>query len=318
MQLSIIIPLHNEEENIPLIYNAIKEEINKLNGRFSYEMIFVNDGSDDNSQDMIEKLAENDPIISYIEFSRNFGKEMATTAGLHETAGDAAIIIDADLQHPPSLIQEFIRKWDEGFDMVIGVREKDKHEGIIKRAGSGFFYAIMNAIGETKIVRRSTDFRLIDRRVIDEFKRFSEHNRITRGLLDWLGFRKEYVYFKANERQSGRATYNKLKLLKLAVSSFVGHSLFPLKIAGYLGVSIIIFSGPLGLFIFIEKYLLNDPYGFSFSGPAILAVINLFLVGIMLSCLGLIALYIGNIQYEVKNRPMYVIRRKRKERYIKL
>lgn len=146
--------------------------------------------------------------------------------------------------------------------------------------------------------------------VVREFNRFTERGRITRGLIDWLGFRRDYVYFIANQRINGDAGYGIFKLIKLALSSFISLSLFPLKFAGYLGIIIVLFSGPLGVFIFVEKYVLSDPWGMSFSGPAILAVIILFLIGIVLACLGLIALYIGNIQAEVVNRPMYVIRRK--------
>ncbi len=158
------------------------------------------------------------------------------------------------------------------------------------------------------MIRNSTDFRLIDRKIINEFNKFSEHNRITRGLLDWLGFRTDFVYFEANERANGQASYNFVKLFKLSTSTFVTHSLFPLRFAGYLGILIIMLSGPLGLFIFLDKYIWHDPFNFYFSGTATLAVIILFLVGIILACLGLIALYIGNIQSEVMGRPMYVVR----------
>jgi dolichol-phosphate mannosyltransferase len=308
--ISIIIPVHNEEQNILPIYQALIVQFKPLSPSYDYEIIFINDGSKDDSQSKIEELIKIDPAVKYLEFSRNFGKEMATTAGLHHAQGQAAIIIDCDLQHPPELINEFIAKWRAGADMVIGLRQKNQGEGLIKKIGSMIFYAIMNIIGESKVVFKATDFRLIDRKVIDEFNRFTEHDRITRGLLDWLGFKKDYIYFKAQPRLNGKTAYSPAKLLKLATSAFVSHSMFPLKLAGYLGILIIIFSGPLGLFIFVNKYLINDPLNFSFSGPAILATLNLFLVGIILSCLGLISLYIANIQNEVVNRPNYVIRSK--------
>lgn len=169
----------------------------------------------------------------------------------------------------------------------------------------------MKFLSQTKITANATDFRLVDRKVIDEFNRLTEHNRITRGLLDWLGFKREYVYFEAQPRANGKVSYNKIKLFKLATSALITHSLFPLRFAGYLGLIIILFSGPLGLFIFIDKYLIGDPFGYNFSGPAVLAVLILFLVGIILCCLGLIALYIGNIQSEVLNRPIYIVRSKK-------
>jgi dolichol-phosphate mannosyltransferase len=311
--ISVVVPTYNEEKNIPLVHEKVKEVLEKL-PNYDWEFIFVDDGSKDNSVKVMENLANSHNNVRYIEFSRNFGKEMATSAGINNAKGEAAILIDADLQHPAELIPEFIAKWEAGADMVIGLRKKNKGEGLIKKFGSYFFYKIMNLIGETKIIPRATDFRLIDRKVIKAFNSFSEHNRITRGLLDWLGFKTDFVEFSANERRNGNASYSTLKLLKLSTSTFIGHSLFPLKFAGYLGIIIILLAGPLGLFIFIEKYIVDDPFGFNFSGTATLAVILLFLVGIILACLGLIALYIGNIQKEVRNRPTYVIRKSNFER----
>ncbi|MEA3449357.1 MAG: glycosyltransferase family 2 protein [Patescibacteria group bacterium] len=311
--ISVIVPTHNEGKNIFLIWNALIKVFENL--AYELEVVFVNDGSTDNSQNVIENLALSDERVKFIEFSRNFGKEMATTAGLNSARGNAAILIDADLQHPVELIPEFIVKWEAGADTVIGVRKKNKGEGLVKKIGSYFFYKIMNHIGETKIIPRATDFRLINRKMINEFNNFSEHNRITRGILDWMGFKKDFVYFDAKERINGKASYSTYKLLKLSTSTFISHSLFPLKLAGKLGSIIILLSGPLGLFIFVERFILNDPFGFAFSGTAILAVIILFLVGIILVCLGLIALYIGNIQNEVYNRPMYIVRNRNKKSF---
>jgi polyisoprenyl-phosphate glycosyltransferase len=208
------------------------------------------------------------------------------------------------------LIPKFIEKWEQGAEMVIGVRKKNQGEGMIKRYGSFFFYKIMNLIGETKIMPSATDYRLIDKKIIKEFERFTERQRMTRGLLDWIGFRKDYIYFTTNGRNAGRPAYNTAKLVKLAFSTFVANSLFPLKLAGYLGIFITFISGLLGFFIFIEDFVLKDPFRLHFTGPAILGVIIVFLVGIILICLGLIALYIGNIHGEVINRPMYVVRKK--------
>lgn len=309
-KISIIIPVYNEEKNIPELYKALKPVLLSLQN-MEHEIIFVDDGSGDSSVRELVKLAEQDSRVSVIEFARNFGKEIATTAGMHHCRGNACIILDADLQHPVELIPQFIRKWQQGAEVVVGVREKNKGEGVVKKLGSFFYYKIINRISHVEITPRATDYRLLDRIVIDEYNRFTEKNRMTRALIDWLGFRRDYVNFDANPRRFGQASYRPLKLARLAVSSFVSHSLFPLKLAGYLGVIITFFSGALGLFIFIEKYVLNDPWNLNFSGPAILAVINLFLVGIILSCLGLIALYIANIHGEVINRPLYSIRRKR-------
>ncbi|MCD6162836.1 MAG: glycosyltransferase family 2 protein [candidate division Zixibacteria bacterium] len=309
--ISIIIPVYNEEKNISLLYAELVKAWKELRDKYDYEIIFVDDGSKDSSIKEIEKLAEKDDKVKYLQFSRNFGKELAITAGLREAKGNAAIMIDADLQHPAELIPRFIEKWKEGTEVVVGVRKKNKQEGLIKKTGSFLFYKIINAIAEIKVTPNATDFRLLDRIVINEFNRFTEKNRMSRALVDWLGFKRDYIYFNANARMDGKAGYGTLKLIKLALSGFISLSLVPLKIAGYLGIIIVIFSGSLGLFIFIEKYVLDDPWNMNFSYPSILAVINLFLIGVVLSCLGLVALYIANIHREVINRPMYIIRSKK-------
>jgi len=306
--ISIVIPFYNEENNIPLVYRELKKILNNAN--YSFEIIFVNDGSTDNSSAELDKITAADHTVKAVEFSRNFGKEVAMTAGLDICQGAACILMDADLQHPVEKIHEFIKRWENGAEVVVGVRNKNKSEGLIKKAGSYIFYLTINAISETEITPSSTDYRLLDRIVIEEFKRLKEKNRMTRALIDWLGFKRDYVYFNANERLYGKPSYNYLKLFRLAVSSYISHSLLPLKIAGYLGIVITSFSILLGLVMFVDKFFLKDPYKMYFSGTAMLATIIMFLIGIVLSCLGLIALYIGNIHGEVVNRPMYIVRRR--------
>jgi polyisoprenyl-phosphate glycosyltransferase len=305
--ISVVVPVHNEQQNVSLLYKELLSVFKKID-KYDYEIIFVDDGSKDRSWDEIQKLRKKDSKVRGIQFARNFGKELATSAGVHNAKGDAVKIIDADLQHPPKCIPLFIEKWEQGADIVIGIRKSNERAGIIKSAGSYVFYKIFSLISDTPIIPHGTDFRLMDRKVVTEFNKFSEKNRITRGLIDWLGFKRDYVHFEAAERQHDPVSYSPVKLLKLAFSSFISHSTLPLKIAGYLGATIMLIAGPLGLFIFIEKYIMNDPWQLNFTGPAILGVIILFLVGLILLCLGLVALYIGNIHTEVTNRPIYVIR----------
>jgi polyisoprenyl-phosphate glycosyltransferase len=302
--ISIIIPIYNEEKNIPILYDKLNNIAKDF--EFSFEFIFVNDGSQDRSMAELRKLEALDLRVSVIDFSRNFGKEIATTAGINNCKGDACIMIDADLQHPVEVIREFVAKWEKGAEIVIGIREKNKSESFMKKAGSFLFYKIINCISDTKIVPNATDFRLLDRVVIDEFGKLTERNRMTRALIDWMGFRREFVNFKANERLFGKASYSYLKLFRLAFNSMISLSLFPLKLAGYLGIIITFLSGILGIFIFITRYVTKT---MDYSGSAILAVIILFFIGIVLICLGLIALYIANIHAEVVNRPLYVIRK---------
>lgn len=312
----VIIPAYNEEDNIVPVYEKLESILGVLQDKYAFEMLFVNDGSTDSTMKEIEKLSQKDAKVKFIDFSRNFGKEMATTAGINACVSDACIVMDADLQHPAELIPDLIAKWEEGNDVVVGVRKKNKSDGWLKKIGSSLFYKIINRIGEVEVTPNATDYRLIDRVVMQEFKRFTESNRMTRALIDWLGFRRAYVYFDANERLHGTASYSFWKLLKLAINGFVSLSLVPLKIAGYLGIIITLISGTLGFYILMGKYIfrthLPNFFSFSrtFSDAENLAILILFLVGIILVSVGMLALYVANIHSEVIGRPMYVMRKK--------
>jgi dolichol-phosphate mannosyltransferase len=307
--ISIVVPVHNEADNILPLHAALTRTWTGLAARYDYELLFVNDGSSDTTGAVLQSLADTDGRVRYVEFSRNFGKELATTAGLHHARGEATLIMDGDLQHPPELIPTFIDHWERGADIVVGVRDRSHHAGWAKTVGSRLFYRIMGMIGDKSMIPHATDFRLLDRAVVDVFNRFTERNRITRGLLDWMGFERVLVPFTADPRRNGTPSYNVFRLTRLAFHSFVSLSLFPLKLAGYLGLLITFCSGGLGLFILFNQYVFDRPVNFVFSGAGSLAVFNSFLIGIVLICLGFIALYIANIHQEVINRPMYVVRR---------
>lgn len=310
--ISIIVPAHNEEKNIAPMCEALEKVFDGLKDRYAFEVIFVNDGSTDGTLREIQRLADANEKVKYVDFSRNFGKELATTAGINSCNGDACIMLDADLQHPVELIPQFLQKWEEDFDVVVGIRNKSKSDGLIKKIGSKLFYKIINKIADIEVVPNATDFRLLDRVVIEEFKRFTETSRMTRALVDWLGFHRAFIRFDANERLHGKASYSVWKLFKLAMSSFISLSLVPLKLASYLGIVITLVSGTLGFFILIGKYFLqNEVLIAKFSDAENLAILIVFLVGIILMSIGLLALYVANIQGEVINRPMYVVRRKK-------
>lgn len=305
MLISIIIPVYNEEGSIDNLCKELSKflEENSIN----YEIIFINDGSIDKSLSIIKKICENSKKVKYINFSRNFGKEAATSAGLHACNGDAAIMIDADGQHPKELIPIFIKNWQKGSKVVVGIRTSNVNEGFIKKYGSKMFYKILNSINDGHTVPGSTDFRLLDRSVINEFNKFSEHNRITRGLIDWLGFKSTYVQFKANERKTGIASYSYKKLVKLAIHSFVSQSTKPLLLTGYAGLFVTIVSAVIGIMLIINKFVFNDPMHLYISGTGFLAIFISFLLGVVLVCQGLLALYIESIHSESLNRPIYVI-----------
>jgi glycosyltransferase involved in cell wall biosynthesis len=303
--------MHNEAANLPTLYGQLVKVFNRI-PEYRYEFIFVDDGSTDKTVRVVNKLESGDKKVRLIRLARNFGKEIATTAGLHKSRGQAAIMIDADLQHPPTLIPEMIAKWREGYDVVIGrgIASK-KSSSWMKRTTSRWFYRIINRISSVEIVPNATDFRLLDKVVIQEFNRFTERNRMTRGLIDWLGFSRAYVDFTLSRRLYGKAAYNYRALIKLALSTVVSLSFFPLRLAGYLGFLIVLVSAPLGIFVFVDRYILSN--SLHFSGIAIVAVMLLFLVGIILVCLGLISLYIADIYGEVVNRPLYVEKRRMKD-----
>ncbi len=306
--ISLVVPVHNEAVNLEWHFKIINDFFESR--ELSYEIIYVDDGSEDSSLSIIKDLANSHKsTVRYLSFSRNFGKEAAVTAGIHASNGDAAVIIDADGQHPIDLVDKFIEKWNKGYEVVIGLRESNKGEGIVKKYGSKFFYSILKLInGRSSALPGSTDFRLIDRKVIDEYNKLTERNRLTRNLIDWLGFSKAIVPFSANERHAGEAAYSFRKLVKLAIDGVVAHSTRPLKIISIIGVIIATLAGLGTFFLVVETYFLNDPLGLGVTGVAILALFLSFMIGVVLVCQGLLALYIESVYYETQNRPLYVVK----------
>jgi glycosyltransferase involved in cell wall biosynthesis len=305
--ISVVVPIHNEAPNIPMLYQELNTHTRTLPYRF--EFIFVDDGSNDESTELIQKLSRKDRRVQLIEFARNFGKEAAVSAGLHSAQGSAAVILDADLQHPPSLINKFLAAWRQGADVVVGVKRYSRYEGRFKRWSSDMFYRLLGMVSHTNITPHASDYRLIDKKVIKAFCEMTEHNRITRGIIDWLGFRRRYIHFEAPPRQAGTASYGYRQLFRLAFNSLTAYSLLPLKLAGYLGGFILATAAPLGIFLLVMMYPLQDPWGWNITGTALLAVLILILIGLVLACLGLVAMYIAHIHAEVTNRPLYVVRK---------
>lgn len=304
--LSIIIPVFNELENLQWHHDKIVSFFKKRNQ--SFEIIYVDDGSSDGSLELIRKIQSDSPNnTKFISLSRNFGKEAATSAGLSVVGGDAAIIMDSDGQHPIEMVANFIDLWHEGFDVVVGIRSSNTGEGVLKKYGSKLFYKVLKFIGGKNVVAGTTDFRLIDKKVVDEFNKLTERNRVTRNLLDWLGYKRAEVSFEANERHAGTATYSFRKLFKLAVDGIVSHSTRPLKLIAALGFIISVISAFSGIILAIQEYALDDPLNLSISGAGLLAIFVTFLVGIVLVCQGLLALYIESVYYETQNRPLFII-----------
>lgn len=302
--LTVVVPLHNEAEVIDNFHLALVDLLKKISGR--YEIIYVNDGSSDESLDKLHHFAKENQTVRVLSLSRNFGKEIATTAGINAASGDAIVTIDSDGQHPVELIPDFIKKWQAGHKVVVGLRSENQKEGFIKKQGSRLFYWMINKLTGVKMVSRTTDFRLIDKTVQQQFMMMTERNRITRGLIDWLGFERSYIEFVAKPRNAGEASYTFKKLFKLAIDSIISLSVSPLFIAAYIGAVVLPVSALVGLVMIIDN-ILGDPLKWHITGGAYVMILVLFLVGILLISQGIIGLYLSHIHAETQNRPLYVV-----------
>ena len=304
MNVSIIIPVYCEEKNISSLYQRMKQVTASLS-HIHWEYIFVNDGSTDNSISVLRRLSHIDSKVKVIDLSRNFGKEVALTAGVHSVYSDAVICLDADLQHPPELIPVLIEEWLKGAEIVATIRTSLVKQPLLRRLGSYCFYWLVNTMSSVEMVSQTTDFRLLDKKVIEAFRRVTERDRMFRGIIDWMGFKKVYVKFHAGEREEGVAGYTYAKLWRLAINSITSFSLLPLRLTGYLGILISTTSGSL-LTWMVGNYALGNQA--AYTPLAIVVVANTLLIGIVLMAIGLVALYIGTIHTEVMNRPLYIVR----------
>ena len=304
--LAIVIPVFSERDNLFRLYDRLESVTNSL-PEYSWLFIFVNDGSTDDSYQVLQEIAASDDRVLVLDLSRNFGKEIALTAGVHEAEGgaEAVICIDADLQHPPEVIPTLIERWREGAEVVVTQRLTIEQQPWPRRVGSWLYYWLMGRISGLDILPQTTDFRLYDAKVVAAFKHATERERMFRGIMDWMGFRRAVVTFHADARRNGEAGYSYRKLIKLAVNSITAFSLWPLRLTGYLGVLITLGSSLLLLWM-LANYLMDSHL--VYTPLAMVVVANTFLIGIVLMAIGLVALYIGNIHTEVINRPLYIVR----------
>lgn len=309
-KISVVIPVYNEEKAISkFLDKRLLPELSKISG-YEFEIILVNDGSSDKTLEILQKYADSDKRFKVVSFVRNFGKEMALSAGMKFSTGDAVMTIDSDGQQPPEMISEFIKAWEEGAEIATGVRDHYTKHGLIPKLGSKLFYWLLRLMGNKTTVPGSTDFRLMDRIVVDEFNELTEHNRITRGLVDWLGYEKKDIYYTYGERMAGKPSYSFKKLFNLAVDSFISMSTTPLVIFGYVGMFITVFSFLLGAFCIINQYILGDPLGLYWNGAVQMTIFITFLVGLVLISQAISALYISHIHAETQNRPLYIVSKK--------
>ncbi|MDD4803003.1 MAG: glycosyltransferase family 2 protein [Syntrophomonas sp.] len=309
IRYTIIIPVYNEEAVIHETYRRLSRVMESVGE--TYELLFINDGSDDRTAQLIDELAGKDQRIKLLDFSRNFGHQIAITAGMDYARGDAVIIIDADLQDPPELIPQMIAKWKEGYEVVYAKRSHRKGETLFKKWTAACFYRLMSILTEVKIPLDTGDFRLMDRKVCDAMQTIREKNRFVRGLVSWVGFRQIAVEYIREERYAGETKYPFKKMLRFSIDGITSFSYKPLKAAAFLGIVVTLVSLAFLLFSLIEKY-----FGIDSSAGAGLAPLLacLFLMnGVVLIMLGIIGEYIGRIYDESKNRPLYILRNQDKK-----
>ena len=299
---SIVIPVLNEEKVLNELYQRLTKVMTDIGE--SYEIIFINDGSTDNSLKIMKQLQTHDKRIKIIDFSRNFGHQIAITAGIDFTSGDAVITIDADLQDPPEVIPNLIKKWKEGYEVIYGIREKRKGENFFKKISTLIFYRLINKMTMINMPPDSGDFRLIDKKVVNNLKNIRENNRYVRGLTYWIGFKQIGVPYERDKRFAGKSKYPIKKLFKLAYDAIFSFSNFPLKIATYFGFIVSFLSFLYLIYALIIKLFTNSVI----HGWTSLMISILFLGGVQLICLGIIGEYIARINDEVKKRPLYIIK----------
>lgn len=302
IKYSVVIPVYNEALVIRETYKRLKKVMEQTDGR--YELLFVNDGSEDETLDILKELAIRDHTVKYLDFSRNFGHQIAITAGMDYASGEAIVIIDADLQDPPELILHMIEKWKEGYDVVYAKRTKRKGETFFKKVTAYAFYRLLRAATEIDIPLDTGDFRLIDRKVRDQLTQMRERSRFVRGLVSWVGFKQTAIEYERDERFAGETKYPLKKMIRFSLDGITSFSYKPLKLASLLGFFLSLCSVVWMVFVLYLK-LFTD---LTITGWSSLFMAILFFNGVVLIMLGVIGEYIGRIYDEVKQRPLYILR----------
>lgn len=300
--LSVIVPAYNEVEVLPEFHRRLSKTLDGLD--LDSEIIYVNDGSRDATCDILYALQKNDPRVSIVDLSRNFGKEIAMTAGFDHACGDAVVVIDADLQDPPELIPELVRHWREGYDDVYARRSSRDGENFIKRATAHLFYRLLHALSNVDIPPDTGDFRLLSRRAVDSLKQLREQHRFMKGLFNWVGFERYEVLYKREPRAAGNTKWNYWRLWNFALEGITSHTTVPLRLASYLGFLVAFFAFVYALYTAYDKLVHGNPV----AGYPSLMVAMLFLGGVQLITLGIIGEYLGRMFDESKQRPLYFIK----------
>ncbi len=300
-KVTILLPAYNEEASFTLISQCMSRVIED-NPDYDWEFLMVNDGSTDHTLQQMIRLHESDPRYNYLDLSRNYGKEVAMMAGFDYATGDALIIMDADMQHPVSVIPEMLRYWEEGYDDVFAQRQGSK-ESWLKRKSSHWYYKLLQSLTRVPIQKDTGDFRLLDRSCVEALRQMRESERNTKGMYSWIGFHKKGIYYQQQERQEGSSKWSMLSLLNLALNGIMSYTIAPLRLASVLGLIVSLVAFLYLIYIIIVTNLYGDPV----QGYPTIMVTVLFLGGVQLLSLGILGEYIGRIFNEVKGRPGYFI-----------
>lgn len=302
-KVSVLIPCYNEEASLPLLYAELVKLMDTAN-EYDWELLFVNDGSKDRTMEIIKRLRESDSRVSYVDLSRNFGKENAMLAGFDYVTGDCMVIMDADLQDPPSLIPQMLEYWEQGYEDVYAKRHDRGRESLVRKRFSLLFYAILERSTRFEVLQNVGDFRLLDRCCIDALRQLRESERYTKGLFCWIGFRKKEIIFDRGNRIAGNSKWSFFSLFNLAIEGITSFTTAPLRLSTVLGLIIAFGAFVLAIYYVMKTLLYGDPIqGF----PTLITVI-LFLGGIQLTSIGIIGEYLGRIFNETKHRPVYIVR----------
>ena len=303
-EISVIAPIHNEAGNIEILVSRLTASLNSKTE--NYEIVFVDDGSRDNSAALLEKAARQDSRIKIISFSRNFGHQMAITAGMEFSKGKSIVIIDADLQDPPEIIPQMMAKWQEGFDVVYAVRKQRDGESLVKRITAAVFYRLLKRLTEFDIPVDTGDFRLMDRKVVNAFLSMPERGRYIRGMISWLGFKQTGITYDRAARTEGKTKFTMRKMIRFAFEGITSFSFAPLQFATFLGMTCSAVAFLMLIYVFISKFFDQQVV----RGWTSLMAIIIFLGGIQLLMIGILGEYIGRLVTEQKKRPLYIVQKK--------
>lgn len=301
-KVSVLIPIKNEEGNVSRLVTTLLAVLENSN----YEIIFIDDGSTDNTLHHLKSLHTQNEKIHYLSFSRNFGHQSALRAGYHYASGDCVICMDGDLQHPPQLIPQMVEKWREGYDIVNTIRKDGATTGFIKKLTSSFFYTLMNRLSDIKIEKGSADFRLVDKHIVEVIRNFQESPIFFRGIISWLGFKQYAIEYIPDERTWGKTKYSFTRMLKFAVSGITSFSIKPLRLSAFTGLVVALFAFLYGLYAIYMKIFQNN----TIPGWTSTLIVISFIGGIQLIMIGILGEYIGKLFIESKRRPDYIIREK--------